>query len=590
MLKSLKISGFAVIDHLHVEFRPGLNVLTGETGSGKSIIVDALGLLLGGRGSTAQIRTGETQASVDGVFQVAKRKEQGAWEVLSEIGLGESLNVSIRREINATGRGRIFINEKSVPIGILRKLQPFLSEIYGQGEQRSLLSAQSHRDLLDHFGECIGLKNDTRRILLRLKSAEREWQLLVGDLDEQKRSREFIQYQLAEIDALSPKAGEDDELLAERKMLVHAERIIELGSNAYHNLYENDDSILARLTSIRRQLEELGQYIGNAEISLDSLISGITSLTDVAEALRRYGSEMEYSPGRLVDVESRLAELERIKRKYGTSLDGILKIQHELTEKLSNSGNIAERINSLRNEIEVLRGDYIKSAEKLTSCRRAAAPVLEQRVMERLRHVAMGQARFLVSIETSTLEDEETAEESYPAHASAEESSDSAFFTPNGADYVEFLLSANPGESPRPLSYVASGGELSRLMLAIRTASREGETFDTIVFDEIDVGIGGRVAEAVGQLLKSLSASRQVFCVTHQAQIAKFADHHFVVTKEVERERTQTSIKELMLEERISELSRMIGGDEKAEKTRDAARWLLENVKGSPKTKKKRSK
>ena len=582
MLKSLKISGFAVIDHLHVEFRPGLNVLTGETGSGKSIIVDALGLLLGGRSSTAQIRTGETQASVEGVFQFAKRKEQGVWEVLSEIGLGESLNLSIRREIYATGRGRIFVNEKSVTIGVLRKLQPFLSEIYGQGEQRSLLSAQSHRELLDHFGECADLKNDTRRILLRLKSVEREWQLLVGDLDEQERSREFIQYQLAEIDALSPKDGEDYELLAERKMLVHAEKIIELGSNAYHNLYENDDSILARLTTIRRQLEELGQYIGDAGIALDSLISGIASLTDVAEALRRYGNDLEYSPGRLVEVESRLAELERVKRKYGTDLDGILKIQDELAEKLSNTGNIAERINSLRAEVEVLRSDYIKSAEKLTSCRRAAAPVLEQRVMEGLRHVAMGQAKFLVSIETSTLEDEETAEES-------SESSDSSFFTPNGADYVEFLLSANPGESPRPLSYVASGGELSRLMLALRTASREGETFDTIVFDEIDVGIGGRVAEAVGQLLKSLSASRQVFCVTHQAQIAKFADHHFVVTKEVKRERTQTSIKELIGEERISELSRMIGGDEKAEKTRDAAQWLLENAKGSLQTNKKRS-
>ncbi|MDT4898622.1 MAG: repair protein RecN [Acidobacteriota bacterium] len=589
MLKSLNISGFAVIDHLQVGFRPGLNVLTGETGSGKSIIVDALGLLLGGRSSSAQIRTGEAQASVEGVFQFAKGKENRIRDALSDIGLRETLDLRIRREIYTTGKGRIFINDRSVTAGVLRKLQPFLSEIYGQGEQRSLLSAQSHRELLDHFGGCAALKNDTRRILLHLKSAERELKQLVGDLDEQQRSKEFIQYQLAEIDAIRPKGGEDYELLAERKMLAHAERIIELGSSAYHNLYESDDSILARLTLIRRQLEELGSYLGNTGIALDSLLSGIASLTDAAEALRRYSAGVEYSPGRLTEVESRLAELERVKRKYGTDLDGILKIQDELTAKLSKSGDMAERINTLRNEVEVLRGDYIESAGKLTSCRREAAPILEQRVMEGLRHVAMRQATFLVSVETSTLEDEETAEESYPTETSADESSDSAFFTPNGADYVEFLLSANPGESPRPLSYVASGGELSRLMLALRTASQEDETFETIVFDEIDVGIGGRVAEAVGQLLKSLSASRQVFCVTHQAQIAKFADHHFVVTKEVEGERTHTSIKELVREERISELSRMIGGDEKAEKTRDAAQWLLENAKGSRQTRTKRS-
>jgi DNA repair protein RecN (Recombination protein N) len=580
MLKSLNISSFAVIDQLRVEFHQGLNVLTGETGSGKSIIVDALGLLLGERSSSAQIRTGESGASVEGHFHLAGEKSPELQEILSEIGLKDTSALVIRREIYATGKGRIFINERNATVGLLRKLQPFLSEIYGQGEQRSLLSAPSHRELLDHFGECLALKNDVRRNFLRLKTAEQELKTLVSNTLEQERSREYIQHQLAEIEAIKPKIGEDDELLAERKVLTHAERIMELGSSAYYQLYESDESVLARLALIRRQLEELSGFIGSAEIALDSLLSGITSLTDVAEALRVYGAGIEYSPARLAEIEARLAELEKIKRKYGTDLDGILKLRAELMEKVSWSGDVSERIAALRAEVEILQRNYIESARRLTSCRRAASPILERRVSEGLQQVAMGQATFLVNIETSALEDEETVDGNDSAE-SADETSASAFFTANGADYIEFLLSANPGESLRPLSSVASGGELSRLMLTLRTACKEDEAFETIVFDEIDAGIGGRVAEAVGQRLKSLSASRQVFCVTHQAQIAKFADHHFVVMKVVEGERTRTNILELTSEERVNELSRMIGGDEKTEKTLEAAQWLLENARSS---------
>lgn len=587
MLKSLNIIGFAVIDRLRVNFHPGLNVLTGETGSGKSIIVDALGLLLGERGSSVQIRTGETQASIEGHFQFAASKVQEIYPILKEIGLEDNPELIIRREIYATSRGRAFINGRSVTTGVLRKLQPFLSEIYGQGEQRSLLSAQSHRELLDNFGECADVRLQVRRTFTRLRTIERELKALTQDLAERERSKDYLQHQLAEIESINPRCGEDFELLAERKVLANAERIIELGSNAYYNLYESDESILARLTQIRRQLEELGSFVGEANIALDSLLSGIASLTDVAEALRSHAAQIDYSPVRLAEVESRLSELEKLKRKFGVDLEGIIKLREELREKASGTGNLAERIENLRNELEDLQREYIASASKLTACRRAAIPALEQKVMEGLSQVAMGQAKFLINLETYTLEDEEALNE----HDLAEKgdvNSDSAFFSPGGADYVEFLLSANPGESPRPLSSVASGGELSRLMLTLRTAGQKDVAFETIVFDEIDAGIGGRVAEAVGQLLKSLSASRQVFCVTHQAQIAKFADHHFVVTKVVERQRTQTLVRELTKEERVDEVARMIGGDEKAEKTREAARWLIENAKSSGKRRSKR--
>jgi DNA repair protein RecN (Recombination protein N) len=588
MLKSLIISNFAVIDHLRIDFLPGLNVLTGETGSGKSIIVDALSLLLGNRSSSAQIRTGKSQASIEGAFQFIKAKQEVLREVLADIGLDEVLHLTIRREIYASGKGRSFINGKSVTAGVLKRLQPFVAEIYGQGEQRSLLSSQSHRELLDHFGKCVPLKNDVRGIFRRLKSAERELQLLVSNSIERERSIDFIEHQLAEIDAINPQSGEDDQLLAERRILVHSEKIIELGSGAYHDLYESDESVLARLTLIRRQLDELGGFVGSAEVAMESLLSGIASLSDVADALRRYGSDLEYSPARLAEVETRLAELEKLKRKYGVNLNEILKIREELAAQLSGASDSAERIDALRRELEILRQDYIEAAGRLTACRRASAPVLEQSVMAGLGDVAMGQAKFLVSIETSTLEDDAPVEQTDPTNI-ADESSGSAFFTQNGADYVEFLLSANPGESPRPLSYVASGGELSRLMLTLRAVGQENELVETVVFDEVDVGIGGRVAEAVGQRLKTLAATRQVFCVTHQAQIAKFADNHFVVKKGLEGERTVTNIRKLTPEERIDELSRMIGGDEKAETTRVAAQWLLDNAKNSRRNRRKRS-
>lgn len=578
MLKSLNILNFAVVDRLLVNFRPGLNVLTGETGSGKSIIVDAMTLLVGGRASSAQIRTGEPEASVEGVFEFAEEKRRLVDEALAGVGLESCERLIIRREILLTGRGRCFINGKSVANAFLKKLQPFLSEIYGQGEQRSLLSAQTHRELLDQFGQCASLRNALRGVFLTLKTQTRELRSLVENTLEHERTRDFIQHQLAEIESIRPGSGEDEELQAERRALVHAERITELCSGAYNELYESDESILAKLSLIRRQIEELVGYIGKAETISDPLLSAIASLTEVADILRKYGSGLEYSPGRLAEVESRLAELEKLKRKYGKGLDEILKMQDELASKISTTDALIDRMSVLKVEIEALRNEYIALGARLTACRCAAARALEEKVVAGLEHVAMGGAKFLVSIETSQLEDEEAVEEPLPSET-IDDSFSSAFFSPNGSDYIEFLFSPNPGEVPRPLSYVASGGELSRLMLTLRTVSHKDKTMETIVFDEIDAGIGGRVAEAVGQRLKELSSGRQVFCVTHQAQIAKFADHHYVVTKTIEDERTITSIKSLSVEERISELSRMIGGDEKADKTRDAAKWLLENAK-----------
>lgn len=580
MLKSLNISNFAVIDKLHVIFHPGLNVLTGETGSGKSIIVDAVSLLMGGRSSSTQIRSGESHAVIEGVFELPEEKSVDARAVLGELDIAEGPELVIRREIHSGGRGKILLNQKSASVGSLRKLQPFLSKIYGQGEHRSLLSAQSHRELLDNFGQCLTLRNEVQRAFLKLKSAERELKELVKNSAERERSMDLLQHQLNEISSIKPEVGEDEKLLAERKKLAHSERIIELCSAAYNELYESDESVLSRLGLIRRRIEELGGFMEEAASLLVSLQEATAALSDVAEALRSYVSGAEHSPDRLAEVEYRLAELEKLKRKYAMDLSGILRMRGEIQAKLTESGQMEERLNNLGAETSRLRREYIEKAEKLSSCRRASAPLLEQQVKEGLSHVAMSDAQFLVSIETCpAVEDEAFVEvEESTSLEGLEDFSESSFYTQNGADYVEFFLSANPGESPRPLSDVASGGELSRLMLTLRTIGKSDETNETIIFDEIDVGIGGRVAQAVGQRLKALSATGQVFCVTHQAQIAKFADNHFVVTKSIEKGRTVTNIKRLTKGERVGELARMIGGNDQSTKTLEAAQWLLENT------------
>jgi DNA repair protein RecN (Recombination protein N) len=583
MLKSLNISDFAVIRRLHIDFGQGLNLLTGETGSGKSIIVDALGLLLGNRASAEQIRTGEDVARVEAVFELPEDKEKIVRESLAEVGVAvEDEALLIRREINLRGRSRIFINDQHVTAAMLRQLQPFLVEIHGQGEQRSLLSQQSHMELLDDFAGCTEQGRLVAESFAQWQSAAKALRLLQQEMLNRERDTELLQFQLTEIEAVRPRAGEDEELQRERKLLAHAEKVQQLGAGAYAELYENDESVIARLAHIRRRLEELSEIDARAVNALEMLQSGVVSLTEVAEALRRYGEGLEVSPGRLTEVEHRLAALERLKHKYKTDLHGVIEIQDELSKRLSGLTNLSEREKALLESLKKAEAQYKRAAQILTARRREAAPRLESQVMADLRQVAMEQTRFVVKIETATLGAENQVSRAVAAGAVSGEPAD--FFTPHGADRVEFLLSANPGEEPRPLSRIASGGELSRLMLTLRTVGQgsdrdsSAQTSETVVFDEIDVGIGGRVAEAVGRRLKMLAKTRQVLCVTHQPQIARFADHHFVVEKAVQGGRTITTAKELDADERVGELARMIGGAETVATTRDAARWLLDNA------------
>lgn len=582
MLKFLSIVNFAVIPQLRLEFHEGLNLLTGETGAGKSIIVDALNLLLGMRASTDVIRTGERTALVEGTFEPGTERVQRLRELLHAIGipLATDEDVTIRRELQANGRSRIFVNDCSVTLATLRAMQPLLVEIHSQGEQQALITPRAQLRLLDAFGGCRALRLAVAALYARWRQLTEALSALVSDELERARTLDLLRFQLAELERLKPQPEEEEDLLAEKALLAHAEQVLELNARAYAALYEADDSVLAQLASVRRWLQELQSLDPRLTATVEAVEGASVALTDVAEGLRRYQEGLEFSPTRLSEVENRLAELERVKRKYGRGLKSLPEVAAELRTRLDELENWTEREQELQAELAAVAKDYAALAERLTACRRAAAPQLAARVLAELPHVALERARFSIRLETGRSQ----SDNGQPTAELAEEEGGGSFWGPNGADRVEFLLSANVGEEARPLHRVASGGELSRLMLVLRTVAQERTLAAqgagaTLVFDEIDAGIGGRVAEAVGRRLKTLAAGQQVLCVTHQPQIARFADHHYVVEKQVTEGRTVTSVREVEAEARVGELARMIGGTAEVGAARETARWLIDSAR-----------
>jgi DNA repair protein RecN (Recombination protein N) len=582
MIKSLNIRNFAVIESAGVEFQRGLNLLTGETGSGKSMIVDALGLLLGERVSLAQIRTGEASAFIEGLFAPSGDEMAQIRAVLDEAGIeleGED-KLIVRREMSAGGKSRIYINDRSVTLVILRKLQPLLVEIHGQGEQKLLLSPRAQLELLDDYAGCEALRQQVGEAYLRWKDSFKSLDKLREDFRERERSLELLNYQLAEIDAISPQEGEDERLAGERRLLAHAEKILQLGGGAYEHLYESDGSVLAGLSSITKQVRELCEIDARLEPLLNTLNEGAVLLREAADAIRSYLESVEFSPDEFARVDNRLNELERLKRKFGTNLVGLLEIRENTARRLSRLADLSQQESRLKTELSEARELYLEKAAKMTARRKAAARKLASEVVKDLQQVALPQAQFAVDLKTCEAGSTPASEEpETDADVSAFEGN---FFSAYGADRVSFLFSANPGESLRPLSQAASGGELSRLMLTLLTVSMKNtghrQGCETIIFDEIDAGIGGRVAEAVGRRLKALAKTNQVLCVTHQAQIARFAEAHFSVEKVVRGGRTLTSIEYLEREARVKELARMIAGEDESQTTFETARRMLETA------------
>ena len=522
MIRFLGIHDLAIVDTLECEFEPGFNVLTGETGAGKSIIVGAIGLLVGERGSSGAVRTGADRAVVQAAFETTAGDE-----------------TIVRREVAAAGRGRIFIDDTLALATTLRKLGRRLLDIHGQHAHQALLDPRTHLALLDAYGgdeAGVGTVADRyevwRAARAHLVEAER-------GAREQAARAEALAFALAEIERISPEAGEDERLRIERTRLANAERLEALAGGAYGRLYERDDSIVSALSTVWRQVEELATLDPSFIPYLEARTSVEPALDELARALRSCAADVEASPQRLAEVESRLAEIERLAKRHGGSLAAVLDRRRDIADELDGTADDAARLASLVAAVDAARHAYLAAAATLSTRRTEWAAALAPALARELRALAIPDGRFDARLDRGL---------------------DETHWGASGTDSAELFFSANPGEDLRPLSKIASGGELSRVMLALKTLATVDDRGKTLVFDEVDAGIGGDAAYRVGERLRRLGERFQVLCVTHSPQLAAHATTHFHVSKEVAGGRTRTRIDRLSDAGRVAELTRLMTG------------------------------
>ncbi|HKU20698.1 MAG TPA: DNA repair protein RecN [Terriglobales bacterium] len=562
MLRELRLENYAVIDNVVVEFAPGLNLLTGETGAGKSILIDALALLLGEKASTDVIRHHSERAVVAAVFEAEGKAGKALSQILEANGLDRAEGeLILRREIAAAGKGRVFINNQPATVAVLRQLASHLAAIHAQSESLVSFDAAARLELLDAFA---GAQIEP------VQTAFHEWKAVrerIAELerDEQDRLRllDLWSFQQKEIEAARPQAGEDDRLESEKRVLANAEKIYAAAMGAYDVLYESNASASSALRAGQRQIEELARFDPRFKELSAALDSARITVEDAGATLRDYAGGVQASPERLTEVEDRLAALDRLKRKYGPTLAEVIAFAEELARKLAEMQNKDEVLGRLRKELAAAGQQYLAAARALSRKRQEAARKLEKLVEHEVNELAM-KVRFRIQVA-----------------GSAEE----AGWTAAGFDEVSYLIATNPGEREKPLEQIASGGELSRVMLALKACVEAGQGPQnrrngvvgqrTLVFDEIDTGIGGRAAEAVGRKLKQLAGSSQVLCVTHLPQIACFADHHYLIQKSIAGGRTRTTVRRIQGSERTDEVARMLSGARLTEASRRNAEQML---------------
>jgi DNA repair protein RecN (Recombination protein N) len=548
MLRFLRIRNLAVIEAVEVEFEPGFNVLTGETGAGKSILVEAVGLLLGARASADLVRTGEPLATIEAIFDDAGGRE-----------------LIVRREISNQGRSRSFIDGALATASALRDLSARLVELHGQHEHQALLDPLAHLPLLDDYAGVTEIGAPVASVWARLRSLRDELERSRMDEREKSARLDLIGFQLGEIEKAAPKAGEDEELAATRQVLSSAERIQRLCEESYATLYDCDDAVLAGLGSVWKRVGELATLDPQFAPYVESRDGIKSQLEDLAFFLRNYANGIDASPARLQEVEDRFALVERLKRKYGPTLQDVIERRAALARERDFLTGAGERADDLLSSLQTTTAEYLSKARELSRQRRTAAAHFARDMERLLDELAMARTRFEVRFNEAELSESAWSE--------------------RGVDHAEFFVSPNPGEELRPLTRIVSGGELSRVMLALKTLAntKPRSMFDstvaapkTLIFDEVDAGIGGRVADVVGSRLQDLGKRFQVLCITHLPQIAARGDAQFLIEKSIRGSRTVTRVERLDREGRIEEIARVIGGASISEQTRASASELLE--------------
>ena len=564
MLRKLYIKNFALIEELEASFGPGLNVMTGETGAGKSIVVGALKLILGGRSSTELVRTGEKKAIVEGTFDVGHADRLNA--ELNEAGLDSGPTLIVRREITRD-QSRAFVNDSPVKLDMLRSLTANLADLHGQHDHQSILRRETHLPLLDGFGEYRDVSEGYRETYRRLRDVQDQKADLLARRYDLARQEELAEFQIAEIDAVGPQPNEEQALQDELMVLDNIEQLIEGAQAAFQELYGNEASIYDRVSLVLRQLDYLQKFESRFEPFVRDLKDSSAVISDVATFMRDYGTDVDFDPARVTEVRERLGAFEMLKRKYGGSIEAVMQHRAEIGSVYETATTFDESIRRLDAEIAVAAPELNRRAVELSRSRHKAAGDLEQAVVEELSSLGMADAQFVVSLEKQEDSEGWILSDSGQRFRAFED----------GMDVGEFHLSANRGEPPKPLVKVASGGEASRIMLALKTILARSDQVPTLVFDEIDRGISGAVAERVGRAMHKLSGRHQVIAITHLPQIAAAADAHYLVRKQVDSDRTTTSILALDAEERAREIAVLLSGSEISSAALESARELIGN-------------
>jgi len=552
ILRQLIIQNLALIDELCIDFERGLNILTGETGAGKSIIIDAVILVLGERADRELIQTGKDFARVEGIFDI--QKLHGVQNALAQYGIDpeEDGTLILMREISLSGRNICRVNGRSVTLSMLKEISKHLVDVHGQHEHQSLLSVESHLRLLDRMGgnEVAKLKEQVDSLYTKWKAVEREIDLLLGNGRDMERRKDLLFYQIDEIARANLKPGEDEELLRERSLLQNAEKIMDVIHQAYNQLYSGDQGrmsvsdILGQLITRFSQISHLDKHFDNMTKQLESIYY---QLEDVIIDLRDYKESFDFDPSRLDELEKRLTLIESIKRKYGKTIEEVLDFKKKLEAEAASLENIEQRLDELERQKQGLLKDLVEACSRLSDLRRNIARRFEKQLVEQLRQLGMEKSKFRVDIQS-------------PGNLEDLDHFDTDRITRQGFDMVEFMISPNPGEPLKPLAKIVSGGEMSRIMLAFKTILAGLDDIPVLIFDEIDVGISGRMAQVVAEKMGDISRTRQVICVTHLPQIAAMADNHFLIEKVFIEDRTRTKVHKLTRDHRKEEVARMVGG------------------------------
>ncbi len=565
MLKTLLIKDYALIENIEVRFEKGLNIITGETGAGKSILIDAMGLLLGERASTEVVRKGSEKSIVEGIFEVASNKKVKNFFEQNELEFFDELIV--RREVSLKGTNRCFLNDSPVTLNLIKEVGDLLVDLHGQHEHQSLLRTETHIEMLDGFANLDSGLNEYSKNYHELNSLHRELKALLEKESALKEKKELYQFQIKEIDAVDPQIDEEEKLEQELNILENSEKLLSITSEIYSALYENEESITDQLGTVKHKLSEIERIDKSFGESLTNFDSALALLNEVSDFVRSYKDKIDLEPERLEEIREHLGSIILLKKKYGGSIKSIIDHRQKIGDEFNLAENFSQKISDLQKQIDASRKSCGILAKKLSTDRIAISKKVKKEVEASLKHLGISDSQFEVRI----------------VNENAEANSDNFIIADNkkykfnnhGMDLVEFYISTNTGEDVKPLIKVASGGEVSRIMLALKATLAKSDKLPILIFDEIDTGVSGRIAQKVGQTLKDLASVHQIIAITHLPQIAGLADVHFAVEKKKNADRVVSSIIKLNEDRRVEEVAKLMSGEEITESALSGARELM---------------